>query len=87
MTKATEALGWFDMGDIIESCKVNYPNDYEQTIRKALELLDRVERGGCNIDTLLKQVEIFYSGDFKRLKTASYVVKSMGEKYILIERE
>ena len=79
MTKAQEALDSFNKGVFVHS-------DAE-TIREALELLDKVQRGGVEIGELLKQVEIFYCDDFKRFKTASHVVKTIGEKYILIERD
>lgn len=84
MTKAKEVLGvikkldymaigdflWSDLDKIV----LNY--DDVKTIRKALELLDKVERGGCKI--------------LPDAKDNAYIMvnlKDITDKYILIERD
>jgi hypothetical protein len=49
-------------------------------IEKALELLDKVERGGILMDDVLESIK---GKDFK----LENVLKAMGKKYILIERK
>jgi hypothetical protein len=74
MTKATEALDKYPEHDWKPDYHKFYTKKHEQTIRKALKLLDKFEKGGVDIE------EMEYEGFYP-----SY--KEIHEKYILIERE
>jgi hypothetical protein len=60
-----------------------------ETIRKALELLDNFERGGCDIEGIKFKPKEMYVGLILQPEEKRFnkFLDKISEKYILIERE
>lgn len=78
MTKAKEALGWLNDVD----GTIGEP-EHKETIRKALELLDKVEQGGLDVNVLEKPKGMTLDEKIGFMECRAIVQA----KYILIERE
>jgi hypothetical protein len=79
MTKAKEALEWYDKFNNQQWETLTLNLDVQETIREALELLDKVQRGGVS----LRNTHIPYDPNSEGQSVVNYIT----DKYILIERK
>lgn len=86
MTKAKDALD--DLNYTVDQAEQSLSFESIETIRKALTLLDKVERGGEDIrDELLDPYCNCNYGEDNYDAGAIHAICAITDKYILIERE
>ena len=98
MNKAKEALDYYSQGILTEEYRQGLDDGdksafwdemcdwHGETIRKALELLDKVQRGGDFVIAMCEVCKVF-DDTISNNQACDLIIKEITDKYILIERE